>query len=57
MNKCQWVYQVRKKRLTNGSCLNQIFHKPSLKLNSSNKSIEGQKYGTKTFSVIDNGYQ
>ena len=39
--------------LTNGSRLNLIFHKPNLKLNSSNKSIEGQKYGTKTFSVID----
>ena len=43
MNKCQWVYQVRKKRLTNGSCLNQIFHKPYLKSNSINKLIEGVK--------------
>ena len=31
--------------LTNGSCLTLIFHKPKLKLNSSNKSTEGQKHG------------
>ena len=32
---------------------NMIIGLTNLKLNSSNKSIEGQKYGTKTFSVID----
>ena len=35
--------------LTNGSHLTLIFHKPKLKLNSSNKSIEG----TKIFSALD----
>ena len=39
--------------LTNGSHLTLIFYKPKLKLNSSNKSIEGQKYGTKIFSALD----